>query len=75
MNLKVTRFSRVDARLYSVEYGMGICPGMTAAEVKNWLFDLGVGDSDIAAVLDMEPSESVTIDVPERKDHFRRQAS
>ncbi len=75
MNLKVTRFSRVDARLYSVEFGLGLCPGMTALELRNWLVNLGVGDVIIASILDIGPNQSISIEVPERKEQARRQAS
>ena len=75
MKLKVTRFSHADARLYSVEFGGRTRPGMKDAELKNWLLDLGVGDSTIAAVLDIAPSESITVYIPESHYGRRRKAS
>jgi hypothetical protein len=75
MKMKVTRFSHHDSRLYSVEIEGGTRPGIKAHELKHWLLDLGVSDSIISVVLDIAPSESITIDIPDSQRSQYRKAS
>lgn len=62
MQLKITRLPS-DDRTYSIVTGSGTRYGVQDSELKRWLLNLGVGDSTIAAVLDIEPNESTTLQV------------
>lgn len=62
MQLKITRFPS-DDRSYSVFTGNGTRYGVPDFELKRWLLDLGVGDSTIAAILDIEPNETMMVKV------------
>jgi len=54
-----------DDRLYSIDTGNRTRPGIRASDLKQWLLNLGVGDSTIAAVLDMHTNETMTVKVAE----------
>jgi len=65
MELKITRLTP-DERFYLIDSGEGSSLGMQASELKGWLLDLGIGDSTIAAVLDMSPNETMLFKVEKR---------
>ena len=65
MELRITRLP-FDERSYSVDAGTG-SRYVKAADLKKWLFDLGIGDSTVAAVLDMSPSETMTVKAREEE--------
>ncbi len=60
MQLKITRLPSHE-RSYSVITASGNRYGVRDFELKRWLLELGIGDSTIAAVLDIEPNETRTI--------------
>ena len=64
MLIKITRSSS-DEQAYAVSagYGMGTRPGVMAAELKNWLSRLGLGESAISTVLSIAANESITVEV------------
>jgi hypothetical protein len=62
MQLRITRLPS-DDRTYSIATGSGTRYGVRDFELKRWLLNLGVGDSTIAAVLDIEPNETTTLQV------------
>ncbi len=64
MRLEITR-SPSDERTFSVETGGRTRPGVRDFELKQWLLNVGVGDSTIAAVLDMEPDVTMVVQVRE----------
>jgi hypothetical protein len=72
MKLSVSRMVDGDTGLYSVEFGGSTCPAMSADALRNWLSYFGLDESVIAAVLDIGPSESINVDVP--NSNFRRAA-
>ncbi|MFB3916208.1 MAG: hypothetical protein ACE14M_05735 [Terriglobales bacterium] len=61
--LEITRLA-LDESLYSIDTGRGT-RFLKAPELKRYLLDLGVGDSRIATVLDISPSENIAVEVPE----------
>jgi hypothetical protein len=65
MELKISRVPS-DDRLYTIHSPSGTQFGVQPFELKRQLLDLGVGDSTIAAILDLGPDESTTIKVAER---------
>ena len=62
MQLQITRLA-TDERRYSLDTGSGTRSGVRDFELKRWLLDLGVGDSTIAAVLDIETTETMAVRV------------
>jgi hypothetical protein len=64
MELTMTRLSG-DEPCYTINIGQAkrFC---NAAQLKQRLLDLGVGDSTIAAVLDLGPNEMMTVQVAEK---------
>lgn len=62
MQFQITRLP-TDSRTYSVVTADGTRSGLRDFELKRWLLDLGVGDSTIAAVLDIDPNETMTVQV------------
>ncbi len=62
MQLNITRLP-CDDRAYSIVMGSGTCHGVHDFELQLLLLNLGVGDSTIAAVLDIEPNETTTLQV------------
>jgi hypothetical protein len=62
MELKITRLSPED-RVYSIATDNGSHYGMQDFELKYWLLSMGAGDSTIAAVLDAEPHETMTVNL------------
>jgi len=48
---------------YSVHTSSGTPYGMRAPDLKRWLLKLGVGESTIAAVLDIQPTKTATLQV------------
>lgn len=61
MDLKITCLP-FDERAYAIDSSSGT-RYVKAPELKQWLLDLGVGDSTIAAVLDIAPNETITVKV------------
>lgn len=61
MKLNITRLA-LDDSLYSVDTGRGT-RFLKAPELKHYLLDLDVGDSSIEAILDIAPSETVSLEV------------
>ncbi len=64
MLLKITCLP-FDERAYSVDTGSGT-RFVRTPELKQWLLDLGVGDSTVAAVLDIAPNETMTVKTAEK---------
>ncbi len=64
MLLKITCLP-FDERAYSVDTGSGT-RFIKAPELKQWLLDMGVGDSTVGAVLDIAPNETITIKIAEK---------
>ena len=62
MELKITRFFP-DDRMYSMASGKVTHSVVDAFALKQWLLDIGFGDSTIAAVLDMSPMETMFFEV------------
>ncbi len=63
MQYHITRLP-FDDRVYSVVTDKGTCYDFRDFELKQRLLNLGVGDSTIAAVLDMEPNVTIAVHVP-----------
>lgn len=61
MKLKITR-STVDDTLYAVSDANRTRP-MRTAELTRWLRHLGVGESEVASVLELGPAGSLTVDL------------
>lgn len=59
MELKITRLAS-DEPGYVIESAEGVALGMEASELKTWMLDIGMGDSTVAAVLDMSPNETMS---------------
>jgi len=59
VELRITRLPS-DEACYLVDSGRGSVMGMEASELKTWMFDIGLGDATVAAVLDMSPNESMS---------------
>jgi hypothetical protein len=59
MELKITRLSS-DERYYAIDSSDG-ARFASACELKRWLLYVGVEGSTIVNVLDMRPTETVTI--------------
>jgi hypothetical protein len=64
MRFQITRLPS-DDRVYSVVTENGTRYDFHDFELKQRLFNLGVGDSTVAAVLDAEPDATMTIQVGE----------
>lgn len=64
MELKITR-QTFDEQVYLIDSGRG-GRFVKAPELKQRLLDLGIGDSTIAAVLDISPNETVRLTVAEK---------
>jgi hypothetical protein len=62
MQLEMTRLP-TDERTYVVLTAMGTRYGVRDFELERWLLNLGVGKSTIAAVLDVDPNETIAIQV------------
>ena len=62
MQLEITRLP-TDERSYVVMTAMGTRYGVRDFELERWLRNLGVGESTIAAVLNVEPNEAIAIQV------------
>ncbi len=69
MLLKITR-SSFDELLYMVGAGSGT-RALKADALRRWLQELGAGDSAIAAVLEIPPGESVSVELPDQQDSRR----
>lgn len=65
MELKITRLAS-DERCYLIDSGAGTISAMEASGLKEWLLDVGIGDSAIAAVLDMSPNETMLFTVDKK---------
>jgi hypothetical protein len=63
MELKITRLLLDKASFYVIDNNEGTSSGMQLSELKAWLLDLGVDDSTIADVLDLNPNESMSVQV------------
>lgn len=59
MQIRITRLAS-DERMYSIctKSGTHYVP---AHELKKWLLDVGAGNASIVAVLDIEPNETMTV--------------
>lgn len=64
MELRITQVSS-DYPVYQTRLGRRDTRYLRVDGLKKYLLDLGVGDSTIAAVLDMAPNESMTVSVAE----------
>jgi hypothetical protein len=64
MQLQITRLTS-DDRSYSVITSSGNRYGIHDFELKQLLLNLGVGVSAIAAILDIDPNETMTVEVAE----------
>lgn len=62
MELKITRVAS-DERFYLIDFGESGHSAMEASGLKEWLIDAGMGDSTIAAVLDMSQNETMLFTV------------
>jgi len=62
MQFEITRLS-TNERTYVVMTAMGTRYGVHDFELERWLRNLGVGDSTIAAVLDVDPNETIALQV------------
>jgi hypothetical protein len=62
MQLKITRLPS-DDRVYTIASDSGNRYGVHDFELKRWLLYLGIDDSAIASVLDIEPNETTTLQV------------
>ena len=58
MDVKITRIPS-DERFYLIDCGGSGHSAMEASGLKAWLMDVGMGDSTIAAVLDISPNETM----------------
>ena len=67
MQLKITRLAPAGI-WYAIDIGRGT-RFAHASVLKRRLLDLGIGDSTIAAVFDMSPKETMTVNVPEKAAH------
>ncbi len=48
---------------YSIDTGSGIRYGVQPIALKRWLLKLGVGDSTIAKLLDIQSTKTATIEI------------
>ncbi len=62
MQLQISRLPS-DERTYSIDTGSETRSGVRDFELKAWLYELGVADSTVAAVLDMEPNLTMVLQV------------
>jgi hypothetical protein len=62
MQLRITRLPS-DERTYSTDAGGDNRSVVRDFELKQWLYKLGIGDSTVAAVLDMEPNVTMVLQV------------
>lgn len=65
MDIKIIRMAS-DERFYLIEFGGSGQSAMDASGLKTWLMDVGMGDSTIAAVLDLSPNETMLFTVVRR---------
>ena len=65
MELTITRLAS-DESFYLIDSGEGSISGMQASGLKERLLELGIGDSEIAAVLDLSPNESIKLSVADK---------
>lgn len=63
MELSISRLAFDHAHLYLIGSAEGDWSGVHAPGLKAWLVNLGVGDSRVAAVLDMNPDETMSVKV------------
>ena len=62
MELQISRLM-TDERVYLIDAGENGRSVLDATTLKQWLLDIGFGDSTIAAVLDMSPMETMFFEV------------
>jgi hypothetical protein len=62
MQVQITRLP-TDERTFSIDTGTETHSGVRDFELKDWLYELGVGDSTVAAVLDMERDVTMVLQV------------
>jgi hypothetical protein len=62
MQVDITRLPNHE-RMYVVVTASGTRYGVRDFELKRWLLYLGVDDSTIAAVLDIDPNETMAVQV------------
>ncbi len=60
MQLRIKRLPS-DDRTYSIVTGRGTLYGVHDFELERWLLNLGVNESIVAAVLDIEPNRTTTL--------------
>jgi hypothetical protein len=65
MQLQITRLP-TDERTYSIDTGSETRSVVRDFELKEWLYELGIGDSTVAAVLDMEPNVTMVLQVADK---------
>ncbi len=60
MRLQITRLPS-NHRTYSIVTSGGNRYGVDDSELERWLLNLGVDDSIVSAVLDIEPNQTTTL--------------